>query len=94
MVPLPAPSTLRALLQRVAIETGISEQVLAAIKKRFAKYEAKDRIVTLMFDEMSTRKHFSYNRMKERIDGYQDHKGQPKSKKVCTRFIKTDKIRM
>jgi len=41
-----------------------------------------ERYVTLMFDEMSIRRHLSYNRKLDRIDGYQDHKGQGVSGKV------------
>ncbi|XP_072155525.1 uncharacterized protein [Bemisia tabaci] len=81
--PLPSARTLRSVLSKVPFSPGICQPVLDALKKSVAAMNPLDRYCTLMFDEISLRQQLWYNRGQDRIEGFQDHKGQGVSSKLA-----------
>ena len=69
---LPCKSTLINLLNRVPLSTGVNSQIFEALAKSVSKFADKDRICSLMFDEMAIREHIQYDPRSDRILGYED----------------------
>ncbi|KAH9641539.1 hypothetical protein HF086_002226 [Spodoptera exigua] len=70
LFPLPSISTLKTLLRKLPFGVGINKPIFTVLK-RFAVTQAPSD--TLMFDEMSIKKHLQYNPKDDIIEGYQDH---------------------
>lgn len=81
LFPLPSGRTLRTLLGRLPLTTGVNEQFLNALADSLKNLDFKDRYVSLIFGEMALRKSMRYNSQTDRIDGFQDHGNQ-----VCALF--------
>ncbi|CAH0718938.1 unnamed protein product, partial [Brenthis ino] len=76
---LPAPTTLKTLLNRVPFSVGINHPVFEVMKKHTQLQKPSNNEYTLMFDEMSLKKHLQYNPKDDVIEGYQDHASQGRS---------------
>lgn len=79
MMHLPAPSTLKRLLNKIPFTVGVNSAVFNVLQKFVQSHEKSDNHYILMFDEMSIRKHLEYNSRNDCIDGYQDHGMQGRS---------------
>lgn len=72
MVCLPAPSTLKCLLNKFKMDVGLNQQIFAILKKKMAQNESENEYV-LMWDEMAIKKNLHYDAKQDLIHGYQDH---------------------
>lgn len=76
---LPSPSTLKSLLNRVPFNAGINQPVFEVLQNYTKTQKPSDNEYTLMFDEMSIKKHLNYNPKEDVIEGFQDHASQGRS---------------
>lgn len=84
---LPSVSTLKNLLNRVELKTGINENMFASLANMAKKHSNTDNLCTLIFDEMAIRKHLSYNSKTDNIDGYQDHGLQGRTTQIASHAL-------
>lgn len=75
---LPCKKTLKRLVNKLPFSSGINDQMFATLTQHVDQLNKRDRICTLIFDEMSIREHLQYNCSSDRIDGFEDlgHKGR------------------
>lgn len=81
---LPAPSTLKYLLNKFSLGVGINQQLFKVLKKYMQRQHASDNEFILMFDEMSIKKNLWYNRREDIIEGFQDHASQGRSSQIAS----------
>lgn len=85
MVCLPAPSTLKCMLNKFQLTVGINEQIFKVLKKKVKENEEQfENEHVLMFDEMSIKKHLYYNEKQDLIEGFQDHAAQGRTPQVAS----------
>ncbi|KAH9632237.1 hypothetical protein HF086_002872 [Spodoptera exigua] len=73
MFALPSQSSLNKLLNKVPLKPGINRHIFKTLMKISDKQTEDDNLCILSFDEMSIRKHLSYNESQDEIQGFQDH---------------------
>lgn len=69
---LPSKATLRALLRKIPLKCGISQELMSSFKKKVSKMGKEDRICCILFDEMSLSAGLSYNIKYDHIEGFED----------------------
>ncbi|CAG9133341.1 unnamed protein product [Plutella xylostella] len=67
---LPSRSTLNKMVAKLKVETGISPQVFALIKKEVATWDEKKKMCSVVFDEMSLEAALTYDKNKDSINGF------------------------
>lgn len=75
---LPSKRTLKRLVNKLPFTSGINDQMFTTLRQHVDQLNERDKVCSLIFDEMSIREHLQYNRSTDRIDGYEDigHKGR------------------
>lgn len=75
---LPSESTLKAMLQKVPIEPGISNVFISLIKDKVKKMSPAEKVCMVAFDEMFLRGNLYFNQRLNIVDGYEDygHRGR------------------
>lgn len=84
MICLPAPSTLKQLLNKFKLAVGPNKQIFNVLKKKTLNVKPSDNEYVLMWDEMSIKKNINYNVKEDVIEGFQDHAAQGRSPEVAT----------
>lgn len=85
MMCLPAPSTLKSLLNRFKLSVGINQQIFKTLQKKASKSEgSSENEYVLMWDEMSIKKNLQYNPKEDMIEGFQDHSNQGRSPAIAS----------
>lgn len=84
---LPCQSTLKRLLNGIPLRPGINEQMFAALKTMAQKNIEEENICTLILDEMAIKKHLSYNKKADIIEGFQDHGLQGRTHEVANKAL-------
>lgn len=79
MFNLPSIGTLKSLLNKIPFHVGVNKAVFEVLKKHTDDQKPSENLYTLMFDEMSIKKHLEYNKKKDEIEGFQDHGIQGRS---------------
>ena len=69
---LPSITTLRRSMHSIKLEPGFNPSVIDAIKKQVEHYTMKDRLVSIVFDEMSIKTFLEYNERVDYVLGYED----------------------
>lgn len=70
---LPSIQTIRKLLNRIPVKPGVLHSVFSCLEQTVAKMPLKDRLCTLMFDEMSLQAHIKYNEATDMVEGLVDN---------------------
>jgi len=72
LLKLPSVRTLQSLLSKIPISTGVNPKVLDHLSKLAASLSSKDKMVHLMFDEISLKKRLIYNDSTRDVKGFED----------------------
>jgi len=68
-------STVRSLmnwLQLLNVSCGLNSNILEILKTKFMSVEAKEKLVSIIIDEMSIKKLVSYNSKNDLFSGFED----------------------
>jgi len=69
---LPTVRSLRNWLQLIDVSCGLNSNILEILKTKFMSVEAKDKLVSIIIDEMSIKKLVSYNSKNDLFSGFKD----------------------
>lgn len=67
---LPAPQTLRKLINQADIKPGVNKKIFVQLKRVAEKMKPEERLCTLIFDEMFLKANLSYNERKDKVIGF------------------------
>lgn len=85
LICLPAPSTLKCLLNKFKLCVGINKQIFSVLKKKTKQnLKPSDNEFVLMWDEMSIKKNLHYNAKGDIIEGFQDHADHGRSPEIAS----------
>ncbi|KAJ8914131.1 hypothetical protein NQ315_016209 [Exocentrus adspersus] len=70
---LPTATTLRKLLRKVPLRTGISETVFRSIEKQVGKMPHMKRQCSILFDEMAIQPHLDYELHNDLVVGFEEN---------------------
>lgn len=70
---LPSIKTLRLLLQKINMQPGFNPSILDALKIKAQNMDAKEKVSTLLYDEMSMKEALNYDVKNDCIDGLEDY---------------------
>ena len=70
---LPSPRTLQRSLQNCSTGPGFNAHIFQALQRKVQHMRDFDKDCLLMFDEMSLKKRFVYNRERDCVDGFEDY---------------------
>ena len=62
LFPLPSIGTIRNALKHISVEPGLSNSIFEGLEERVKGMKEDERVCTLMFDEMSIKKEFFYDK--------------------------------
>ena len=79
---LPSVSTLQQVLSAVSIEPGINDTIFHALEKKIENFEHRDKLCTLIFDEMAIQPHLDYNKHQDYVVGLEDD-GSQRTEKIA-----------
>lgn len=83
---LPHSSTLHRWTTVKSLSPGPDAQVLSKIQSEVAKLSEREKEVLLIFDEMSVQTNLTYNKYKDKIDGFVDY-GDDIRSNVCAKTV-------
>lgn len=90
---LPCVQSIRNWITLKLIQPGVNEAIFGGLAKRILEMEDKERDIILSFDEMTSRRNFTYNKKLDNIDGFHDYGNGQRlnilSKDLCTFFIRS-----
>lgn len=69
---LPTERYLKMWLQDMAVHAGVQPAVIDELQTRLGDLEPRERVCTLMFDEMSIKQHLEYDEHTDMVYGYVD----------------------
>lgn len=72
-VTAPSEKTVKNVLCLIKLEPGISPFLLNVLKKKTEKYEEKDKVAVLCFDEVFLNMGLYYNPKTKLVEGYEDY---------------------
>ncbi|KAH9645946.1 hypothetical protein HF086_011408, partial [Spodoptera exigua] len=87
MFALPSQSSLNKLLNKVPLKPGINRHIFKTLMKISDKQTEDDNLCILSFDEMSIRKHLSYNESQDEIQGFQDHGNHGRNHQIASKAL-------
>lgn len=70
---LPSVKTLRNMLARIPLQTGINRELFNSLTERVKKLTDKEKFVNLLFDEVSLQAGLTYDRRRDTIDSFVDY---------------------
>ncbi|XP_076287299.1 uncharacterized protein LOC143212401 [Lasioglossum baleicum] len=70
---LPSETTLKKMLRKIPVETGVSQVVMEHLHRQADTMSAQDKLCILMWDEMSLKSHVDYNANTDKIIGFEDY---------------------
>lgn len=82
LLTLPSRKSLKQLMSRIKLHAGINETIFDELKNTVTKMPLQNRLVTLIFDEMSLTPNLQYNANDDDIEGFEDN-GTEKSTKLA-----------
>lgn len=83
---LPHTSSLHRWTAIKNLSPGPDVNVLSNIQKEVAKLSAREKEMVLIFDEMSIQTNLTYNKYKDKIDGFVDY-GDDERSNVCAKSV-------
>ena len=72
---LPSTRSLRNWLQNAEVEPGVNKMVLSLLEIKAKKMKREEKVVSLVFDEISIKSSLSYDFQQDRLEGYEDFGG-------------------
>ncbi|XP_076247801.1 uncharacterized protein LOC143187475 [Calliopsis andreniformis] len=69
---LPSATTLKKMLRKIPIKTGISQAVMKHLRGQADTMSAQEKLCVLMWDEMSLMPHVDYDVNEDKIIGFED----------------------
>lgn len=69
---LPTVRSLRLWLQNLSVAPGINQNIMKLLKFKVTQLPEQDRVVSLVFDEMSLKENVTYNSSADIFEGYPD----------------------
>lgn len=69
---LPSPATLKRLLQKLPLDTGINDVIFQHLKNQGSRMDAREKICILMWDEVQLMTHLQYDQKFDKIVGFED----------------------
>lgn len=82
MFALPNKRTLHRLSEGISIKSGLTSQVFKYIENKIKKWEIKQKLCTIVFDEISLSPHLTYDEKIDIIHGFVDIAGE-RQMKIC-----------
>lgn len=88
MFTLPSTKTLRCLLAKIKIESGLNNIIFEKIKDTVRNMNIQDKLCTLMFDEMALTPQVHYDRINDKLRGFTDFENKKIANHVLVFMIK------
>ncbi|KAG0437470.1 hypothetical protein HPB47_017434 [Ixodes persulcatus] len=86
LLSLPSQRSLQTWLSDIVIEPGLIASVLDTVKKNMKDWPLKDRVCTLLFDEMSLKRNLYYDVKRDLVHGYADN-GTKRSSEIANSVL-------
>lgn len=80
---LPSPSTLKASLRKLNLQTGFNDDILKSLEAKVKGLPEEDRICILTYDEMTMKEFLQYDQSRDAIFGFEDLGNLGKTKYVA-----------
>lgn len=81
LLTLPSRKSLKQLMSKIKLHAGINDVIFAELKKTVSTMPVENRLVTLIFDEMTITPYLQFNTYVDEIEGFADN-GVDKSNKI------------
>jgi len=70
---LPSVRSLRRWLQMLDVSCGINNNILQILEKKFESQPKSEKVISIVFDEMSLKQLVSYNSQNDSLYGFEDY---------------------
>lgn len=73
ILPFPSPSSLKLILKRIKLDTGMTQTMKALLKDASERMkDDQEKVCVLMWDEISLKLHVDYSAEKDKVIGFED----------------------
>ena len=87
---LPTERTILSTLNKIPFDTGLNQNIKKVLLKSIKNMNNADKFCSVLFNEISIKPNFQFDRKKDRISGFVDYgnnEREPKFADHCTTFI-------
>ncbi|XP_044751593.1 uncharacterized protein LOC123311606 isoform X2 [Coccinella septempunctata] len=84
---LPSISTLNNFLKNINFEPGLNENIFLLLQNTIEKWNSQEKIIVLMWDEISLMPHFDFQESKGSISGFKDLGNGKRSREIVDHAV-------
>ena len=82
---MPSPQTLKKIMANISVRPGVNKAILEALRIKTANMQPQDKIVSIVFDEMSIREGLAHDKGRDIIEGFAD--GVSRSEQIANHAL-------